>query len=270
MRGAPRRRRLPLALLLVAAAAVVAAQGAVLLMGGGGPSAPPVADCPEDDGFDVLCESRRSTAISRREGVDAALADIAARRRALPGVEECHALAHAVGSAAAARDGAAALGGGDATCWSGYSHGAADALAADGGLAALDARAAEVCAAPRGRSPRADAHARCARMAGRALHAAHDGDASAAVAACARMASDWEAARCIAGAAAEHAAGAANPIHPVAPLPAGATPCGAAPAGLVGPCVAAWRTRGAPAPSAGAGAAAQPGLRATAKSFANS
>ena len=185
--------------LLVAVAAVVGLRGSHVFTTS---SAPAGLRCPKDPRVALGCYEQHYRSIVAGQGVAAAFADLKAGYAADAELQRlCHAVTHAIGQAAARKDGdlAEAFRHGDNACGSGYYHGVLQGVAFATGREKLLSDLDAVCAGIPGKERKSLDYFNCVHGLGHAIMAVTGGDLFDALHDCDGLTGSMEQNACVNG-----------------------------------------------------------------------
>jgi hypothetical protein len=180
-----------------------------------GTAAVPPPECTGGQSLEFSCFAARYAALTRVSGAEAALDDLAERRKTNRYlVATCHQLTHVVGRTAGELHGAAAFARGSAMCSSGYYHGVTEAVMMKIGRARILDEAGTVCARQRQGDDRAYPHYNCVHGMGHGFMAVFDSDVFESLAGCDALPDAWEQRHCYGGVFMENLTAINDPSRP--------------------------------------------------------
>ena len=198
-----------------------------------------VPDCDGAQAIDNTCFIERYIALTRLQGSDVALADLATRQQSNQSLHaSCHQLTHAIGRTAGEIQGKAAFSSGTDLCAAGYYHGIVETVMMKIGAAQFRDRAASVCAEQREGAPKSHLHYNCVHGMGHGFMAVFQSDVFQSLSGCDVLTDPWEQRHCYGGVFMEnlsaigHSSRPSTHLRPHEPL----YPCTAVDARYKGDC----------------------------------
>jgi hypothetical protein len=174
-------------------------------------------DCSGAKATDYACYQQRYQDLVSNFGVNAAFADLKDQYETNEFVKvQCHQMTHVIGRAAVGLYGdlSGAYGHGDNFCWSGYYHGAMEALVAKIGPDKILDQASTICADLAESQPRSFYHYNCVHGLGHGFMGILDNDLFKSLETCDTLSDDYEANSCYSGVFMENVMAQSNPNHP--------------------------------------------------------
>jgi hypothetical protein len=175
------------------------------------------ADCSGDLASDYACYQERYQSLVRGSGVEAAFADLKDEYEKNEFVRaQCHQLTHVVGRAALDLYGdlSNTYSRGDNFCWSGYYHGAMEAIVAKIGPDEILQQANTICADMRKNQAHSFYHYNCVHGLGHGFMGIQQNELIESLGTCDTLKDDWERESCYSGAFMENVVAKDNSDHP--------------------------------------------------------
>ncbi len=175
------------------------------------------ADCSGDLANDYACFQERYQGLVRGSGVEAAFTELKDEYEENELVQaQCHQLTHVIGRAALDLHGdlASTYNRGDNFCWSGYYHGAMEAIVAKIGPDEILEEANTICADMRKNQERSFYHYNCVHGLGHGFMNIHQNELFESLETCDTLKDDWERESCYSGVFMENVMAQSNPSHP--------------------------------------------------------
>jgi hypothetical protein len=174
-------------------------------------------ECSGELASDYACYQERYQGLVRGSGVEAAFADLKDEYEKNEFVRaQCHQLTHVVGRAALDLHGdlSSTYSRGDNFCWSGYYHGAMEAIVAKIGPDEILQQANTICADMRKNQERSFYHYNCVHGLGHGFMGIQQNELFESLETCDTLEDDWERESCYSGAFMENVMAQSNPSHP--------------------------------------------------------
>ncbi len=174
-------------------------------------------DCSGALESDYACYQERYQALVRDSGAKAAFEDLKDEYAKNEFVKsQCHQLTHVIGRAAAETYGdlPATYGQGDSFCWSGYYHGAMEAVVAQTGPDKILEEAGTLCAGPRENQNHSFYHYDCAHGLGHGFMGIQENELFESLEMCDALTDGWEKEPCYAGVFMQNMMAQDDPSHP--------------------------------------------------------
>jgi hypothetical protein len=181
-----------------------------------GPSGP-VVDCSGASVADYACYQERYQDLVQGSGVKAAFADLKNEYEKNEFVNSyCHQLTHVIGRAAVDLYGdlSSTYSRGDNFCWSGYYHGAMEAIVARIGPDRILDEANTICADLRERQSYSFYHYNCVHGLGHGFMGIQENELFKSLETCDTLKDEWEKGSCYGGVFMENVLARDNPSHP--------------------------------------------------------
>ncbi len=175
------------------------------------------ADCAGASADDYACHQKRYQALVRDSSVKAAFTELKEGHAKNEFVKSnCHQMTHVIGRAAAERYGdvPTTYAQGDSFCWSGYYHGAMEAVVAKVGADKVLDEADTLCAGLREDKPQSFHHFNCVHGLGHGFMVIHENELFESLQTCDALSDDWEKDSCYNGVFMENIRAEDNPDHP--------------------------------------------------------
>ena len=174
-------------------------------------------DCSGASANDYACYQQRYQSLVNDSGVEAAFTDLKNEYEKGGLVkDQCHQLTHVIGRAATDLYGdlSSAYGRGDNFCWSGYYHGAMEAIVAKIGPEKILDEANTVCADLGKHQPYSFYHYNCVHGLGHGFMGVQENELFESLQTCDTLKDDWEKESCYSGVFMENIMAQNNPSHP--------------------------------------------------------
>ena len=174
-------------------------------------------DCSGDLASDYACYQERYQGLVRGSGVKAAFAELKDEYEKNEFVKsQCHQLTHVIGRAALDLHGdlSSAYSRGDNFCWSGYYHGAMEAIVAKIGPDEILEEANSICADMRKNQAGSFYHYNCVHGLGHGFMGIQQNELFESLETCNTLNDDWEKQSCYSGVFMENVMAQSNPSHP--------------------------------------------------------